>query len=231
MTQHVPQPTWRLWLNQAEVTTAIAPAVLSVVHSDRLEQSAAEVEVRIEDSQQRWQQTAPTRGDTLRLDIGYDDHSIPCGLFELDEIETSGPPDVMTLKAISAGINQAWRTRVSRKYEGQSLFAIATTIAKAHGVTVVGVPRGLALTEHHRLTQKHETDLQFLRRVANLYNYSFSVRGTQLVFLSRTELEQQPPVAVITRQVCLRFSFGLQAVHTYKSATVSGPTGVERADD
>jgi phage protein D len=42
---------------------------------------------------------------------------------------------------------------------------------------------------YQRLTQRLETDLGFLHRIANAHNYEFTIRGNQLVFYSRPGLD------------------------------------------
>ena len=42
---------------------------------------------------------------------------------------------------------------------------------------------------YQRLTQRLETDLGFLHRIANAHNYEFTIRGNQLVFYSRPKLD------------------------------------------
>ena len=113
---------------------------------------------------------SPTKGDLLQLSIGYDDPLTPCGLFQIDECDLKGPPDVFGFRGIGATITPDLRTRFSRGYEGQTLLQIATSVAAAHQLEVVGLPATREVSVA-RLTQKHESDLQFRRRVANLYNY------------------------------------------------------------
>jgi phage protein D len=65
-------------------------------------------------------------------------------------------------------------------------------------MTVTGAPQNINVT-WLRITQKHETDLNFLRRLARAHNYDFSIRGTQIVFYARPPLEQAAPVTTIMR--------------------------------
>jgi phage protein D len=218
---HVPHPAWRLWYARKDVTVHISPAVLSITYTSKLEQHASEIDVTVEDRDRHWQTRPPVRGDRLQLSIGYDDAPLsPCGLFEVDEFELTGPPDVFHMKGIGAAITPDLRTHRSRAYEGQSLLEVATSIAQAHGYTVVGAPSepNVVLA---RITQKHETDLAFLRRLANLYGYSFSPQGQQLVFAAREHLEQAATVTTIDRPACTHFAFTSRTHGVYKSATVS----------
>ena len=72
-----------------------------------------------------------------------------------------------------------------------------------------------------RVTQNRETDLQFLHRIANAYNYDFSVRGTQLIFYPRGALETAPAVLALQRTDLTRFEFTGKTSHIYRAAQVS----------
>ena len=218
---HVPQPAWRLWYLRQDITAEITAYTLDVTFSDKLEKHAGEISFSLEDSSGRWQQTPPTRGDKVQLSIGYDDNLVPCGLFEIDEIEVQGPGDKISMKGIAAAIGTSLRTHYSRAYESQSLAQIAGTVAAAHGLTVVGAPEDPGVVSFERVTQKHETDLGFLYRLANLHNYTFAVKGSQLVFTARKALEQAATVLTITRSPMLRFAFTSKTGGVHKSATVS----------
>jgi hypothetical protein len=219
----VPHPKWTLLYGHGgwDITNNISGAVLSVAYIDKAEHATSTIEVKVEDRDKQWQGPwFPLKGDLLQLSIGYTNLQVLCGLFEIDDLELEGPPDVFHLKGISAHITPDLRTHFSRHYEGQSLSEIAATIAQAHSLTVVGAPATPDVTLA-RITQKHETDLAFLRRLAHLYGYTFTVRGTELVFMARTSLEQLAPVAVIDRSAVERFTFSSQTWRVYRAAEVS----------
>lgn len=218
----VPAPAWKLSYAGQNITANISKAVTGILYNDKAEHGASEIEVQLEDRGRMWQRNPPAKGDVLSLFIGYEGALTPCGLFQVDENTLEGPPDEFRMKGISASITAAMRTHFSRSYEGQTLAQIANTIAMAHGLTVVGAPADIDVTVQ-RITQKHETDLAFLRRVANLYGYNFNLKGQQLVFEARTRLETAPSVLTITRGLTpvIKFSFTAQSWKVYKAATVS----------
>jgi len=114
-------------------------------------------------------------------------------------------------------ITPSLRTRNSLGYENQTLLQIATTIAARHGMTVIGAPNQIDVS-YLRITQKQETDLEFLRRVAIEHDYDFTVRGAQLVFYSRASLEAQPAALTLYRNAVERFSFVAKTHRIYKKA-------------
>lgn len=160
-----------------------------------------ELEVVLEDRDRRWQGPwFPVRGDIVNLEIGYEGEEwmLDCGDFQVDELELHGPPDTFHLKCIAAGITPSLRTTRSAAYENQTLSQIAQTVAQRHQLTLVNAPQNVNVT-WQRITQRHETDLAFLRRLALAHNYDFSIRGSALVFYARTTLEDAATVLTITR--------------------------------
>jgi hypothetical protein len=184
--------------------------------------SSGALEIELEDHEKRWQGPwEPTEGDQVNLMIGYvGDQLLPCGDFQVDDLSLSGPPDVFQMRCLSTYITPAMRTPNSAGYESQTLEQIASTIASKYGLTVISDGSSANLT-FARITQCRETDLAFLRRLAWAHNYDFTIRGEQLVFFSRTSLEQSASVATILRSDLLRFDFRLKTHRTYKAAEVS----------
>jgi hypothetical protein len=176
----------------------------------------------LEDHEKRWQGPwAPTEGDQVNLMIGYmGDPLLPCGDFQIDDLSLSGPPDILRMRCLSTYITPAMRTPNSAGYESQTLEQIASTVASKYGLIVLGADGSTSLT-FARITQRQETDLAFLRRLAWAHNYDFTIRGKQLVFYSRKSLEEAAPVATILRDDLLRFDFRLKTHKTYKAAEVS----------
>ena len=161
------------------------------------------------------------QGDVIQLWIGYaGENKLDCGSFQVDDLELEGPPDVFTIRAIPAYITPALRTPTSAGYENQTLMQIATTVAGKHGLTVVGAPNDINVS-FKRVTQNRETDLAFLKRLANENDYDFTVRDKKIQFYSRPQLHAQPPVVNVVRTGSEKFQFKSKANQIYKGAQVS----------
>lgn len=215
-------PRWILSYQGVDITADVSPMALSVIYTDQLSGSAGEIEVELEDGAKLWQTSwYPQQGDLVDLLIGYEGEPLlPCGQFQVDDLQLSGPPDVFNLRCLSAFITPAMRTRLSAAFENQTLLQIAQRIATKYNLNVVGVPNQLNLT-FARITQKNETDLAFLHRVARSNNYDFTIRGNKLVFYSRVALESASPISTLTRSDTLDFSFRDKTHRIFKTARVS----------
>jgi uncharacterized protein len=218
----VRSPQWVLTYQGINITADISTMIVSINYLDYLSELSGEVEVVIEDHDRRWQTSwYPTLGDELNLAIGYKGEGLlPCGDFQIDQLELGGPPDTFTMRCLAAYITPAIRTRNSIGYENQTLLGIAQTIAGKYGLAVVSAPDVIDIA-FQRVTQKHETDLAFLKRLALEHDYDFTVRGLLLVFYSRATLAAIPPALAVTRKDVESFEFRNRSHHTYRGAQVA----------
>jgi len=191
-------PAWTVAIAGKDVTEAIMGYVKTVTYTDHAHGASDEVDLELEDSTGVWRTTwYPTQGDAIVVAMGYaGEPLLPCGSFEIEEIEISGPPDIMHLRALASGIKEPQRTRRSAAYEGTTLREIATTVARRHRFEVVGEIADVRLA---RITQHQEPDLGFLKRLAGNYGYVFSVKGQKLIFSKYSKLRAAAPVLTLNR--------------------------------
>lgn len=192
----VPHPVFMLTYEQKNITSNITPYVRSVTYTDYLSGQSDEMEVELEDADGRWaRHWYPGKGDTLSLKIGYEAAPLlPCGSFEIDEIEFAQPPSTVTIRALSTGVKKSVRTRVGLAYENTTLAAIAQRIAKRNKLTLVGKIRDISID---RVTQYQERDVEFLTRLAREFGYAFKIVGSKLVFTELADLRDGDAVATI----------------------------------
>lgn len=205
---------------QKDISTAIAPYLISATYIDKIGGAADSVELELEDSEQRWQNAwYPDFGDQLNLWMGYDLQTLlSCGTFEIDEINLEGPPDVVKVKALGAGVKRAVRTRRGRAYENTTLAAIAATVAQRNKLKLMGKIEAIPIA---RVTQAFETDLAFLHRISLEYGYEFSVRGGTLTFYKRSDLKASAPVMTLRREDMDHYHFHDKVHEIYVASTVS----------
>jgi phage protein D len=220
----VRSPQWILSYLGVNITTDVSAMVVTIRYVDRLGGASGELEIELEDSQKRWQGPwYPTLGDTVSLQIGYsDDALLDCGEFQIDELELDGPPDVMRLRCLAAYVTPAMRTANTVAYENMSLLEIVSQIAAKYGLAmVVASSESAKDLLFARITQRRQTDLEFLKRLALEHDFVFSVRAGQLIFFERAALESVAPVSTITRSDLVRFSFRNRTRRIYESSQFS----------
>lgn len=323
------RPIFKLIYEQMDITADISDQLISITYEDKVEGESDEITFTVHDADYLWKTSwYPRKGDKVSLEIGYDDNSpnLQCGTFEVDEVESTGPPDAVTIRALSTGVKGTLRTKKSRAHEGALLRDIAQTIADEHGFTIVD---GTAGSVHHaasfteerralneaalsltttarvnqsiydviiagilvrllpviasleakgkraeakevearrtmlasdtrwelalkniaetfttvalalkdfdyvqtisgldgirveRVTQNKETDLEFLARVSNEWGLLFSVKDTQLIFMSKVDVEATSGAFTLTRLDLKSYSFRDKTISTFKKAKVS----------
>lgn len=215
----VRKPVFRVTYEGRDITNDITRYLLSVEYTDNTADSSDEISISLEDTAGLWKNDwYPSKGDKLKLEIGYDDVLVDCGTFTVDEIELSGPPDTVTIRGLAAGINSPLRSKTSRAYENQTLRQIAQAVADKNGLSVEGEILDITIG---RTTQMRETDLAFLKRVAGEYGHLFSVRDSKLVFTSVYDIQRGNPVIEFNRGDLIRYSVKDKALTTYQDAEVS----------
>ncbi|MFS4550076.1 phage late control D family protein [Comamonas resistens] len=195
----VPRPVFVIRYEQKDITNDLTPYVRAVTYTDYLSGQSDTLEVELEDVDGRWIDTwYPGKSDALSADIGYDNAPLlPCGSFEIDEIEFSFPPSVVLIKALSTGVKKSVRTHQGRAYENTTLAAIAQRLAKRNKLTLIGKIREIRID---RVTQYMETDVAFLTRLAREFGYAFKIAGSKLVFSELAELRNTDAAVVLTLQ-------------------------------
>ena len=197
----VRSPRWELTYAGQNITTRVTSMATEISYSDSVEHHSDELEVTFEDRDRRWQGPwFPVRGDIVNLLIGYETEEsfLDCGDFQVDELELRGAPDSFHVKCIAAGITPSIRQPRSAQYESTTLLGVANTIEARHQMTVVGLAQN-SNVQFARVTQRHESDLNFLHQLSTAHNYDFSIRGQSLVFYARTPLEQAATVMTVRR--------------------------------
>lgn len=201
-----------------DITSSVSNQVLSVTYTDHSEGESDEVQLHIEDSEGLWRSSwYPKKGEKISLSIGYDDMQVPCGTFEVDEIELAGPPDTITIRALAAPIKGKLRTKNSTAHENKTLKQIAQTIAGNNGLTLQGEIEDVRF---NRVTQNRETDLGFLKRISYEYGHVFSVRDAKLIFTTIFKLEEAGPVQIVDRSDITSYSIKDKTAESYKNAKV-----------
>ena len=217
----VPVPTFVLTYNTHDITADLTPFKLSVTYTDNLDGDESDsIELSLEDSDGRWWEAwYPAMGDQLNLKIGYEGRPlVDCGAFEIDEIEIDGPPSQVRIRALAASVMKDLRTNRGEAYEDTTLAGIAQAVATRHKLTVVGEIEPIPI---QRVTQLHEEDLKFLKRVAREYGYAFNVRADKLTFYRLDKLRASSSIQVIQVTDLEKYTFRDKVKGTPKSATVA----------
>lgn len=213
---NVLQPKFKVIYEGKDITEDLSRALIMVTYTDHVTGEADEIEIKLDDTDALWRSSwYPKKGDQIKLEIGTGP-VLDCGVFEVDELELSGPPDLVTIHGIGAGVTKAVRTKKSVAYENQTVTQIVQTVADRNSLSVV-MPDKFDITLP-RVTQNKETDLSFLNRLGASYGAAFSLRGTTVTFVKRATLEAANAIKTITRQDLTKYGFKDKTFETYAKA-------------
>ena len=209
-----------------DVSQDVAPYCLSLTFTDNAHGQADDLQLEFEDRDHVWSSGwLPHKGERLRAAIVChnwfavgDSLELSCGSFTIDQIELSGPPDVVRVRAVSAAVDTPLRRELkTRAWEHASLRVVAGDVAAEHGLTLryEGDACGFV-----RLDQRQESDLALLKRVAEQQGLTVKVCEDALVVRGAREADAQAPTLDIVRgeTAVSRFQFATQSSETYGAA-------------
>lgn len=186
-------PGYRLRANTQDVTERIAQRFRGLRLTDAAGTQADTLEIVLADHDPAQRVQMPATGAELELWLGYDDKAQRMGLFVVDEIELSGPPDEMVIRAraapyeASTGGKSDLQTQRDRSWpDGTKLGDMVKTIAKAHKLAPA-VSASIAATVLPHFDQTAESDISFLLRVCRKYDCTVKPAGGRLVVTKRGE--------------------------------------------
>lgn len=175
-----PVPAWRVTLDGQDLTDRLAPRLLDLTLSESRGDEADQVDLRLHDHDGRV--ALPTRGVTLQVAIGWRDGGLfDKGTFVVDDVEHSGAPDIVTIRARSADLTGAVRGRRERSWHDTTLGNILGTIAGEHSLRPTVTPDLAAIAIHH-LDQANESDINLLTRLAKRFDAVATVKAGALIF-------------------------------------------------
>ncbi|MEA0907780.1 phage late control D family protein [Xanthomonas campestris pv. campestris] len=175
-----PIPQWRVVLDGTDLTERIAPRLLDLTLTECRGGEADQLDLRIHDHDGKM--ALPKRGVRLAVALGWKATGlVDKGTFIVDEVEYSGAPDIITVRARSADLTANMRTRRERSWHNTTLGAVLNTLAGEHGLTP-RVAEALARTKLPHLDQANESDMNLLTRLGQRFDAVATVKAGTLVF-------------------------------------------------
>ena len=117
----------------------------------------------------------PAAGAVITVAIGWAQGiGVPIGLedkgrFVVEEVDHSGPPDLITIRARAADFTSEIRTRQERSWHGTTLGAIIVDLAKRNKLEA-RCAASLASISVESMAQSRESDVAFLRRLGRAHD-------------------------------------------------------------
>lgn len=186
-------PEYRVLANQQDITAVIAERFISLTLTDETGITSDMLEIRLSDHDPLVPIQKPPKGAELEVFLGYDGLATRMGMFCVDEIEYSGWPGEMTIRARGAIFDKTpkgkanLQSQKTRSWEkGTKLGDMVKKIAKEHGMEAAVSPSLESIPLPH-IAQQDESDLNLLVRIGKKYDAIVKPSGGKLVLAKRGE--------------------------------------------
>jgi len=205
-------PQYRITANGGDITAVIAERLVSLRLTDEAGVESDMLEIVLADHLAPIQ--LPATGAELEVALGYDGRLTAMGLFVVDELELSGWPSTMTVRARGAPFEKSkggknLQAQKTRSWEaGTTLRTLVDKIAGEHGLRAA-VAASLAAVELPHTDQTRESDLHLLQRVAKRHDAVLKAAGGTLALTKRGEGKtaggQALPTVEVRAEACTAY--------------------------
>jgi phage protein D len=191
-----------------DITGKVRPRLISLALTDKRGGEADQLDLVLDDSDGKLE--LPSKGATIRVSLGWKHGAgvrvglVDKGRFTVDEVEWSGEPDQVSIRARAADLRDGFRIRKAKSWRDTTLGAVVRDIAGANGLEPRIAP-DLAAVAVPSLAQHHTSDMQLLRRLGREHDSIATVKNGKLIFspIGKSATTGGTPLAplVITRNM------------------------------
>lgn len=195
------------------ITKSMYPYLLALTYTDNEEDETDDLQIRLQDREGLWackwlgEAVEAAASTSLQIDAVIarqnwngdgKDSILPCGVFELDSIDVSGPPAIVTIKATSLPFSaQIRQTLKSKAWESYTLSGIANEIAASCGMTCMYLAANDPF--YQRVEQFKTSDISFLSKLSHDTGISLKVTNKILVLFDQADYEAKPGIFAIKK--------------------------------
>ena len=195
-------PAFRIVIEGKDATQALDKRLLGMTLTDNRGFEADQLDLELDDADGLV--IMPRRGAVISLALGWKDEPLYSkGKFTVDEIEHSGSPDRLTIRARSADFRETLNVRREKSWHKTTVGDVVKDIAARHSLKVA-IGNDVAAMALDHLDQTNESDASFLMKLARQYGAIASVKDGNLLFIrqgqGKTASGKPLPVITITRK-------------------------------
>lgn len=193
--------------NNKDISVDISKYLKSISYTDNLSGEADDLQIKLEDRDGLWQSTwMPEKGALLDVTLQQKywqnlsalPQSLRLGLFEIDEITSSGYPSEVQIKAVSVPDNNTLRgTERSRSWEKAKLQVIANDIASAAGMSLFWDTEENPVLD--RAEQTEQSDLSFLYAICKDKGLALKISDKKIIVFDEAKYEAEKAKITIVK--------------------------------
>lgn len=215
--------------NNISISSQISPFVTGWTYTDNLSGEVDDISIELSDKEKRWMNSwMPRKGATLKasaLISNWNNSSTVrryLGIFEIDEIEISGPPSIVIVRALSVPESSPLRLeKRNRSWEKTTLKKVASDIAKRNKLKLYFDSD--ENPDYDRVEQAGESDVRFLSRLCNDAGLALKISNKSIVIIDEAKYEQKSPTGIIDIKdgTLKEYKAWTSLFGTYRNAQVS----------
>lgn len=193
--------------NNKDISADISKYLKSISYTDNLSGEADDLQITLEDKAGLWQSTwMPEKGALLDVMLQQKywqtlsalPQSLRLGLFEIDEITSSGYPSEVQIKAVSVPDNNTLRgTERSRSWEKAKLQVIANDIASAAGMSLFWDTEENPVLD--RAEQTEQSVLSFLYAICKDKGLALKISDKKIIIFDEAKYEAEKAKITIVK--------------------------------
>lgn len=177
-------PLFMVTADGNDVTKVLKARLAMLRVTDEAGSNSDTAEIRLDDRDGRI--ALPRKGAVLSIHMGYKETGLgSMGRFVVDEIELSGPPALLTIRARAADMRSVMKAPKTRSFDGITIGGLVRTLAAEYGLKpYTSADLEKVLIPH--LDQADESDLHLLTRLAKEFDAVAKPAGGYLLFVARS---------------------------------------------
>ena len=186
-------PAYRVTANGTDITNKINERLITLNLSDGVGYESDMLEINLADDDPVNQIQMPETGAEIELFLGYDFITQRMGLFIVDEVELSGWPGQMNIRARAAIYDQSkggkkdLQTQKSRSWTAGTKFGdMIKRIADEHSMEYA-ISKSISGIALPHIDQADESDLNLMLRIAKKYDAVVKPSGGKITVTKRGE--------------------------------------------
>lgn len=200
--EHIGRRAWLIvTYNGKDISESLAQYVLSFSYTDNLTGQVDDISITLEDRAELWEADwMPERGATLDItictynwsDLYSEEQDLQLGKFEIDELEVSSAPNVVTIKAVAISISDDSTLRStlrSHTWENISVQKAANDIAWQNGMKLQWYCDDNPNID--MLEQNDESDLDVLQKICDDAGFALKVTTDTIIIFDVEKFEKE----------------------------------------
>lgn len=197
------EPDYSISVDGIDKTGGIKKRLMSLTLTDNRGFEADQLDIEFDDADGKVE--LPRRGAKIAVSLGWKGAAlIDKGIFTVDEIEHSGAPDKLTVRARSADFRETLNIRRDHSYHKTTIGGIIKTVAERNKLTPT-LNKAMSDLAVDHIDQTNESDGNFITRLAKQYGAIAAVKNGNLLFIrqgqSKTASGKPIPMMTIIRSL------------------------------